>query len=127
MTEFQRNFDERTIAGSRCTDCERLHVPTRLHCCQRCGSTALTSERVDLDGVFESWTTLLSREPGHGESALGLVKLAAGPMLTVRIRLNHVQPFVGAPVTGWIERRGDRVDQFWFEPVADDLSERGAA
>jgi len=122
------DFDRRTIAGTRCADCAQVHVPARLHRCQRCGSLALTSERVGLQGVFESWTSFANADPGHDEFALGLVTLDAGPMLTVRIRLTQSQePCVGAPVTGWTVRRPGAVDQFWFELAEGELAQRGAA
>ena len=128
MTDIERDFDRRTVPGTQCGECAQVHVPARLHRCLRCGSVALMSIRVSLQGVFESWTSMPRPVSGQEEFALGLVTLDAGPMLTVRIRPTQLQqPFVGAAVSGWTVRRPGAVDQFWFELVADELAQRGAA
>ena len=108
---------EYTVAGSRCGACRRVHAPARMHRCLGCGSSHLSSERVELRGALETWTRLRSTEPGKGEWALGLVKLDAGPMLTVRVKLNGVPLRVGARVAGKAERIEGKAEQFWFEPV----------
>jgi uncharacterized OB-fold protein len=95
--------------------CRLVHAPARRHRCLGCGSTRLSATRVELRGVFESWTRPPSVEAGEGEWALGLVKLDAGPMLTVRVRLNGVPPSVGARLAGRAERREGAPEQFWFE------------
>ena len=128
MNDIEWDFERRTIAGTSCEECAQVHVPARLHRCQRCGSPALTSVRVGLQGVFESWTSIATADPGQDGFGLGLVTLDAGPMLTVRIRLTQSQaPWVGAAVTGWTVHRPGAVDQFWFELAVGDLAQRGAA
>lgn len=102
-----------TVAGTVCRACRRVHAPARRHRCLACGSTSLSATRVELRGVFESWTRPPGEEPG--EWALGLVKLDAGPMLTVRVRLNGVPPRVGARVAGMAEQREHAAERFWFE------------
>jgi uncharacterized OB-fold protein len=116
---------EATVAGTRCVGCRRVHAPARRHRCLGCGATTLTATRVELRGVFESWTRPPGIEPGEAEWALGLVKLDAGPMLTVRVRLNGVPPRVGARVAGRAERREGAPEQFWFEllPADESLAE----
>ncbi|HEY5882157.1 MAG TPA: zinc ribbon domain-containing protein [Nakamurella sp.] len=128
MTDIDNNFDGRLVAGTRCVDCGHVRVPARLHCCQRCGSVALIDIRVPLQGVFESWTSVPGSESDPDRFALGLVTLDAGPMLTVRVRLDPLQqPYVGAPVSGRAVRRAGAVEQFWFELAVDELEQRGAA
>ena len=121
-----------TVAATRCADCRRMHSPPRLHRCLGCGSATLTDTRIELRGVFESWTTARDVAAGHGEWGLGLITLDAGPMLTARIRLNHIPLAVGAPVAGMAERRGETVVHVWFEALrpeaaAGKLIKRGAA
>jgi uncharacterized OB-fold protein len=106
---------EATVAGTRCVACRRVHAPARRHRCLGCGSTRLSATRVELRGVFESWTRPPGIKADEGEWALGLVRLDAGPMLTVRVRLNGVPPRVGARLAGRAERREGAPEQFWFE------------
>ena len=128
MNEREIEVDAGTAAGSLCSTCRRVHVPARLHCCQRCGSRALVDVRVPLQGTFESWTSASGPGTDSDQFALGLVTLDAGPMMTVRIRLTQFQqPAVGARVSGWVVRRPRAVEQFWFELVADELARPEAA
>ncbi len=110
-----------TVVGTECGACGRVHAPARLHRCLGCGSKALTPTRVELCGVFESWTRPHSVEPGDGEWVLGLVKLDAGPMLTARVQLSGVPLRIGARVVGTVERRDGAPERFWFEllPAAE--------
>lgn len=110
-----------TIAATQCVACRRLHAPVRQHRCRGCGAKRLSPTRVALRGVTESWTRPHSVESGDGEWALGLVKLDAGPMLTVRVKLNGVPLRIGARVVGTVERRDDAAERFWFEvlPAAE--------
>lgn len=106
---------EDTVAATQCGACRRMHAPARRHRCLGCGSTSLIPTRVELRGVFESWTRPHTVEPGNGEWALGLVKLDAGPMLTVRVKLNGVPLQIGARVAGTAERAEGAPERFWFE------------
>ncbi len=110
-----------TVAATECGACGRVHAPARLHRCLGCGSKALTPTRVELCGVFESWTRPHSVEPGDGEWVLGLVKLDAGPTLTVRVKITGVPLCIGARVVGTVERRDGAPERFWFEllPAAE--------
>jgi uncharacterized OB-fold protein len=124
---------EATVGGTQCATCRRVHVPARTYRCLGCGSTSLSAMRVELRGVFESWTRPPGSEPTNPAWALALVKLDAGPMLTVRARLNGVAPRVGARVAGTAERPEGAPERFWFEllearheGVEDRPSEGGA-
>jgi uncharacterized OB-fold protein len=114
-----------TVAGTVCRACRRVHAPARCHRCLACGSTNLSATRVELRGVFESWTRPPGEQPGAGEWALGLVKLDAGPMLTVRVRLNGSPPRVGARVAGMAEQREHGSERFWFEVLSAGSAEDG--
>ena len=114
-THDVRARPENTVAATQCGACRRVHAPARRHRCLGCGSKGLTPTRVELRGLFESWTRPHSVEPGNDEWVLGLVKLDAGPMLTVRVRINAVPLRIGARVAGTAERRDGAPERFWFE------------
>jgi uncharacterized OB-fold protein len=108
--------------GTECSSCRNLHLPARWHRCLRCGSKELTPTLVELRGVFESWAIPLTAGPDMGEWALGLVKLDAGPMLTVRVRITGAPMTVGARVVGATQRTAGSAAQFWFDvlPTPDE-------
>ena len=115
VTHDLKATPESTAAGTQCGGCRSVHLPARWHRCLGCGSKALAPTRVELRGVFESWAPSHSVEPEMGEWALGLVKLDAGPMLTVRVRITGVPLYIGARVLGTTERPADGPERFWFE------------
>jgi uncharacterized OB-fold protein len=118
---------EGTAAGTQCRTCRNVHLPARRHRCLGCGSKGLAPTPVELCGVFESWTLLQTGEREMGAWALGLVRLDAGPMLTVRVRITDVPLHVGARVEGAIERTVGEPERFWFEvlpPADEELPER---
>jgi uncharacterized OB-fold protein len=121
-TSDQRS--EGTALASECDSCRSLHLPARWHRCLGCGSRGLTPTRVELCGVFESWTLPQYVEAGGDRWALGLVRLDAGPMLTVRVKITDVPLCIGARVVGTSERLSGAPERFWFEvlPTAEAAS-----
>lgn len=102
-------------AGTTCDSCRNVHLPARWHRCLRCGSKGLTATLVELRGVFESWAIPVAGGSDMGEWALGLVRLDAGPMLTVRVRITGAPMTIGARVVGATERPAGAPARFWFE------------
>jgi uncharacterized OB-fold protein len=113
-------------AGTECDSCRSVHLPARWHRCLRCGSKALTPTRVELRGVFESWALPHTGGADVGEWALGLVKLDAGPMLTVRVRISSAPMTIGARVVGATEHPAGAPARFWFEVLPAPLAADGA-
>jgi uncharacterized OB-fold protein len=107
-----------TAAATRCGACQRVHVPARWHRCLGCGSTGLAPTRVELRGVFESWTLPHTVEPDGADWALGLVTLDAGPMLTVRVKITNTPLRIGARVAGTAEQPPAGPERFWFEVLS---------
>jgi len=107
-----------TADATQCCACERVHVPARWHRCLGCGSQGLAPTRVELRGVFESWTVPHTVEPDGAEWALGLVTLDAGPMLTVRVKITGIPLSIGARVAGTAERPAAGPERFWFEVLS---------
>lgn len=110
--------EDTTVAATQCVACRRVHAPARRHRCLGCGFQRLSPTRVELRGLVESWTRPHSIESGEGEWVLGLVRLDAGPMLTVRVKLNGVPLCIGARVVGTVERRDGAPERWWFEVLA---------
>jgi uncharacterized OB-fold protein len=113
-----RPATDSTAAATRCGACQRVHVPARSHRCLGCGSHGLAPTRVELRGVFESWTLPHTVEPDGPAWALGLVTLDAGPMLTVRVKITDTPLSIGARVAGTAERPPAGPERFWFEVLS---------
>ena len=114
-TPHREGTRESAAPGTQCGSCLSVHLPARWHRCLTCGSKRLTPTRVDLCGVFESWALPPAAGSDMGDWALGLVRLDAGPMLTVRVRLTGAPMCIGARVVGATEQPDGAPIRFWFE------------
>lgn len=85
-----------TLEASQCGTCGYLHVPARQYRCISCGGRNLEARAVALRGTIETYTVLR----GEPAVAVGLVRLDAGPLLTVSLDLAGPALRIGERVEG---------------------------
>lgn len=91
-----------SIEATQCETCGYLHVPARQYRCVSCGGRSLTPREVALRGAVETFTVL--RNAANAAVGVALVRLDAGPLVTVSLDVSGAAPRIGERVEGHVER-----------------------
>ncbi|HEX9797851.1 MAG TPA: OB-fold domain-containing protein [Anaerolineales bacterium] len=104
------------LAGGLCADCGHRMIPQRA-VCPACGGARVGLAAFGPDGVVRKWSDLTVSVDGvEAPYWVGLVELAEGPVLFVRLAS---QPEVGQRVRLAADAAAD---VYWFEAVGDEAS-----
>ena len=81
---FNEGINNSKLIGTRCEDCGYLMLPPR-PLCPECGSTSITSEDFNGEGIVKAQTTEtvpLSRFKERCPITVGIIELDEGPMIS---------------------------------------------
>jgi uncharacterized protein len=131
---YQAHLDQGQLAGARCTDCGRLHLPPR-GMCPHCFRTDLKWQVLSGEGELQAFSVIHVPLPhmaaeGHNMEhpyCVGVVRLAEGPAISAQmVGLDVNQPEsiqVGMRLKAVFIQRGTGVEKKTFLAFAppDDL------